>query len=74
MSDFGFKTRKAYIERSNDQRMLNDVLKKRQERSFEDLHDKDLKGNNMRFQNMRKDTQSFNDNLRSNTNLNFKRF
>jgi len=66
MLDNHFKDRYAYIERANDKRLLNEVLKKRQEKKMNDIHSIELKGNNMRFQNMRKDTYTFNDNIRFN--------
>ena len=71
MDNFEFKRKSAYIERCNDQRLLNAVQKRREENHLNDLHKVDLCGNNMRMQNMQKSTGMINSNsFRNNSNIN----
>ena len=55
MNDYHFKDRYSYIERKNNERVLNDVQKRRLEQP-KTLNSVELKGNNMRLSNMQKDT------------------
>lgn len=68
MNDYHFKDRYSYIERKNNERLLNDVQKRRLEQR-NNLNSVELKGNNMRLSNMQKDTYSLENKL---NNLNRK--
>ena len=56
--DDHFKTRFAYVERNNDARYLKAVFQKRNENQQQNLQRVELRGNNMRMQNMNKENFS----------------